>query len=456
MKRKIRVLFVTAECCPYAKVGGLGQISGSLPKKLGENIDIRRVTPLHRSSFIDFKYKIDFPVKIGDKFETCIVKTASNEDIPTYFIANDYYFNRDKIYSYFDDGERFLFFCKAVLNMLKNIPFKPDIIHCNDWHTGFLPMFLKKDGYEGKTIFTIHNLRYQGSIGNEYLEELSLDEKAKLGGDYVNFMRAGFLYSDVVTTVSESYAKEIMKDSSGMEDIIRDKNIEIKGILNGVDYENYNPSKAGELEFPYNIKSIENKKKNKIALQRELNLENADVPLIASVTRLEDYKGIKLIYDAVKALDKPFQFVLLGTGNYYYEQMFKNLCENMKGSAAAVFEYDEALAKRIYAGSDIFLMPSLYEPCGIAQMIALKYGSIPIVRNTGGLSDTIIDYKDKCGNGFLFNEYSSEELKNKISEAIEIYNSTKWISLIKNAMSCDYSLEKSALKYLSLYKMILE
>ncbi|MCX7883796.1 MAG: glycogen synthase [Caloramator sp.] len=456
MKRKMRVLFVTAECSPYSTVGGLGQISRSLPEKLSKSIDIRRVTPLYKSSLNEFKYKSDFSVKIGDKYQSCILKTALKEDTPTYFIANDYYFNRDRIYSYFDDGERFLFFCKAVSLMLKSIPFKPDIIHCNDWHTGFLPIFLKKDGYEGKIIFTIHNLRYQGSIGSDYLEELSLDEKTKLGGDYVNFMRAGFMYSDVITTVSESYAKEIMKDSSGMEDIIKDRNIEIKGILNGIDNERYDPSKEEELEFPYNIKSIENKKKNKKALQRELNLEESDVPLIASVTRLEDYKGIKLIYDAIKTLDKPFQFVLLGSGNYYYEQMFKNLCEEMKGSVATVFKYDEAIAKRIYAGSDIFLMPSLYEPCGIAQMIALRYGTIPIVRNTGGLSDTIIDYKEKCGNGFLFNEYTSEEFKNIISEAIEIYNTQKWISLIKNAMSADYSIEKSALSYLSLYKMILE
>lgn len=461
MKRKIKVLFVTAECFPYAKVGGLGQISESLPKWLfNQNIDIKRVTPFYRGSDCKVRYKADFPVKINNKYETCIIKTAEkDDDIATYFIVNDYYFNRDKVYSYFDDGERFLFFCKAVLNMLKAIPYKPDIIHCNDWHTGLLPLYLKKESFGGKVIFTIHNLKYQGCIGAEYVDELSKEEASYLGeNNFINFMRSGFAYSDVITTVSDAYSKEIMENSFGMEDIIREKNIKIKGIINGIDNEKYNPSKEGDLIFPYSIKSIENKKKNKEALQRDLGLEVLDVPLIAVVGRLEEEKGIKLIHDAVLNIKKPFQFVLLGSKNIYYEQIFTKMQNNMKGKMKAIFEYNEALAKRIYASSDILLMPSLYEPCGISNIIALRYGSIPIVRSTGGLKDTIIDFTfdEKNGNGFCFEEYDSERLLDRINTALELYNTKKWDIIVKNAMKCDNSIEKTAQKYASLYRMVLE
>lgn len=460
MRRKLRVLYVTAECAPYAKAGGLGEVSAALPKALSlNNVDIRRVLPLHRGTSCDLKYKCDFSVKMGDKFETCIVKTdATEKDVPAYFVANDYYFNRDDIYKFYDDGERFLFLCKAVVEMLKHIPFKPDIIHCNDWHTGFLPLLLKKEGFKGKTIYTIHNLKYQGCIGADYFENLTEDEMKELGyPGCLNFMSAGLLHSDYITTVSESYAKEMLSQGFGMDDILSKRTSNIRGILNGIDDEKYDPSKEGDLKIPYSIENIDDKKKNKDLLQRELGLEVSNVPLIAAVTRLTEVKGIDIMLEGLLNINKPFQFVLLGSGNMYYEKILEEIAGNYMGKIVVNFKYDEDLAKRIYAGSDMFLMPSLYEPCGLGQLYAMRYGSIPIVRHTGGLRDTVVDFNKnpKKGNGFTFEEYSADALVKTVEEAIEVYNTSKWQTIIKNAMTCDWSWKKSAEKYLTLYNELI-
>jgi len=461
MGKKLKVLFISSECEPFARTGGLGDVSAALPEALSEEeVIVRRVLPLYRTITDNIKYKADFSVPMNDKYQGCILKYDSyDKKVPTYFISNDYYFNRNKFYGYFDDGERFLFFCKAVVEMLKIIPFKPDIIHCNDWHTAFIPLLLKASGSHIKTVFTIHNLRYSGVIPGDYINEYGISHRnlEKIGyPDNLNFMKAGILFADQITTVSKTYASEILTSEygEGFDELLLERKNNLSGILNGIDTRIYNPENAA---VPFCISSIYDKEKNKVLLRNELNLDHEDVPVVASVTRLDDQKGIDLILSALQKMDiKEFQFVLLGTGSEYYEGLFKEMADMYPGKMAVRFAFDSELSKRIYAGSDIFIMPSLFEPGGLGQLYAMSYGTIPVVRSTGGLKDTVIDVNDdrERANGFCFKTYLVNSFIAALKQAISEYNTSEWETLIKNCMACDRSWKISSMQYMDLYNTL--
>ncbi len=370
-----------------------------------------------------------------------------------------------------DDGERFAYFCKALLEMLPLIGFKPDIIHCNDWHTGPIPFLLKylynKDSfYKGiKTVFTIHNLRYQGNYPKDLLKVLGISE------DYFNpeqlefygqfsFMKTGILYADKINAVSNTYAREIQTPEFGelMDGVIRKRSKDLCGIVNGISYEQFNPETDEMIYKNYGIHNPGFKKENKKALQKQSGLPvKEDIPLVGLVHRLVDQKGLDLVLAVMDKLlmQQRVQFVMLGLGDPYFVKKFKNLQKKYSDSMAAFFEFNEVLAHRIYAGADIFLMPSRFEPCGLGQMISLKYGTIPVVRAVGGLADTIRDFDPDTqeGNGFVFEEYSSKAFLNAMERCLSVYTERKdiWDKLVKTALSEDFSWDRQADKYIDLF-----
>ncbi|MBP1743599.1 MAG: glycogen synthase [Firmicutes bacterium] len=462
MARKIKVLYVSAECSPYSGAGGLGEVAGALPGAIAEqDIDIRRIVPLHRETTQKLRFRSNFPVKMGDRYQTCLVKYDFEEkEVPTYFVGNDYYFNRDGIYKQYDDGERFLFFCKAVVGFLEDTSFKPDIIHINDWHAGMIPMLLKSSGLNFKTVNTIHNLIYNGWIGAEYLQDENLPMEYLTRIDYpnlLNFMKAGIIYSDVITTVSSTFAGEMQDEGKGfgMEELLREKGGVI-GILNGVDAEKYNPVSDSEIYANYSHKNAAAKKENKKSLQREFGLDESDVPIISAVTRLEDQKGIDILIESIETFRGECQFVILGSGRKVYEDKLLSLCSKHPGRIAVRIGYSLEAAKKIYAGSDIYVMPSLYEPGGMGQLIAMRYGTVPVVRGTGGLRDTVEDFEvnRKKGTGFLFERYSHLDLNGALEKAVGLYNTPEWSQIVGNCMKHDVSWKKAGKKYADLYREI--
>lgn len=451
MARKLRVLYAAAECAPYSSAGGLGEVAGALPKALSElDIDIRRIVPLHGETTRKLRYRTSYPVKMGERYQTCLIKYDPEEkEVPTYFVCSDYYFNRDRIYGHFDDGERFLFFCKSVVKFIQESSFKPDIIHINDWHTGMIPLLLKSKGLSSKTVYTIHNIIYDGRIGADYLvgEDLSAEQLSGMGyPGLLSFMKAGIIHSDAVTTVSRTFAREISKEAGRS----------VAGILNGIDTEKYNPSKDTEIYANYSVRNPEAKKKNKSMLQAEFGLEHEDMPLISAVTRLDDQKGIGLLMEAMETFEGVCQFIILGSGRKEYEGKLVELSRKFPGRIAAIIGYDLATAKKIYAGSDMFAMPSVYEPGGLGQLIAMRYGTVPVVRSTGGLKDTVTDFDAvrKKGNGFVFEEYSCRSLGRALERAIGCYNTADWGSIIASCMRYDSSWKKPGRKYEELYREI--
>ena len=462
MKRKIKVLYVTAEVSPYAQVGGLGEVGASLPKALQntKGLEIRRVMPCYKDMAVRKKYIADFPVPMGNEFETCILKSnTDNKDIPTYFIGNDRYFYRDSVYGFDDDGFRFFFFCCAVVEMLKYIKFKPDIIHLNDWHTGFIPLLLKKEFPDIKSIFTIHNIQYQGFIPARLLDGLISDKELfQLGWpEWLNFMKAGILYADRVTTVSPTYGEEIQQPSfsGGMDRLIKKRSDGITGILNGIDTELYNPSADGILQYPYKENTIANKKKNRTELRMERGLPDKDIPLVSMITRLDASKGIELLIKALPQVDiSTFQLIILGSGSSYYQGLLSSLASEYPDNIVVDYNYSSDLAKRIYAASDIYLMPSQYEPCGLGQLYAMRYGVVPVVNPVGGLRDTVVDDRENPRNscGFHMDEWSGKALVSALNRAIKEYGSPHWKLLAKNCMSVDSSWQYRAVKYRKLYE----
>lgn len=472
----MKILFSATEAYPFIRTGGLGDVIGALSKelsKLGE--DARVIIPKYKGIKEDLKNKINYIkhifVDVGWRHQYCGIEEIKVNNVQFYFIDNEYYFNRDNLYGYYDDAERFAFYDRAVLEILKAINWYPDIIHCNDWQCGMIPVLYKleyrnKDEYPDiKFIYSIHNLLFQGNFGKEVLGELfGYDlQQFNNGGlsfnDGISYMKGGINYSEKVLTVSYTYAEEIKTPEYGecMDELLRNKGGDLKGILNGIDYEEYNPLTDELIEKRYDIDSIENKMENKLALQRELGLEeNKNIPIISIVSRLTSQKGIDLIKEIIDCvLTKEVQFVVLGTGEWEYEEFFKGLEKRYPNKVATRITFDNKLSHKIYAGSDMFLMPSKFEPCGLGQLIALRYGNVPIVRETGGLKDTIEAYNkfEFTGNGFSFYNYSSIELKNCIFEALEIYKrKDEWSNLIKTAMSCDNSWKKSSLEYKRIYE----
>ena len=473
----MRVLFVASEASPFIKTGGLGDVAGALPKALAQkNADVRVVIPKYKDLNWEVKDKLRFVkwfnVYVGYRESFCGVWECFYNGVTYYVLDNERYFKRDGIYGFYDDAERFAFFDRAVLDMLRQIDWQPDLIHCNDWQTGMLPVLLKFQYKKNdwfywrmKTVYSIHNIAFQGVFDPIILPELfgfdmELYDNTCLQFDTgVSFMKGGIYYSDIITTVSNTYAGEIQTPQYGhrLDAVLRDRSYALGGIVNGIDYDEFNPKTDRYIYKNYDLNSIKNKAVNKTSLQRDLGLTvDENIPMIAMVTRLTSQKGIDLLVNiADRLLQQNIQLVVLGTGDKNYEDHFKWLDYAYGNKVSANIRFDNALSHKIYAASDMFLMPSSFEPCGLGQLIALRYGSIPIVRETGGLKDTVRAYNEYTGdgNGFSFRNYNADELYNIIQYALWIYrNKNHWNTLINHAMNSDNSWEKSAQKYLDLYR----
>ena len=471
----MKVLYATSEAYPYAMSGGLADVAGALPKALRKRlIGCRVVLPLYDNISEELKANMQFitsiTVPVAWRRQYCGIFEAKHDGVIYYLIDNQYYFKRTGLYGHYDDAERFAFFSRAVLEMIPHIDFVPDIIHCNDWQTALIPVFLDTlyrmvDPYKNiKTVFTIHNIQYQGKYGLELINDvLGLPDEYAHIVEYdrcVNIMKGAIECADRVTTVSQTYADEI-KDpwfSHGLDQIIRDREFKLCGIVNGIDVDVYNPENDGHLWANYSKDDLSKKAINKQELQRLCGLpERADVPIIGMVTRLVTHKGldlVKFVFDSLISHD--VQFVILGSGEWEFETYFHNMMAAHPDKVALKLGFIPDLAHKIYAGADMFLMPSKSEPCGLAQMIALRYGTIPIVRETGGLKDTVSDSGDNQGNGFTFKSYNAHDMARSVERAIEGYhNAEGWSTLVKRAMECDNSWGKSASAYIKLYKEIL-
>jgi len=475
--KKLKILLVSSEMAPLAKSGGLGDVVGSLPKALRNfEVDIRVVLPKYNTIKVEYLKDVDylgsFVTTLGWRRQEAKI-LRKNDDFPIYLVENDFYFGRGGLYGYADDNERFGFFSKAVLDMLALIDFYPDIIHCNDWQTGPLCLYLKgvyhKILYYSKikTLFTIHNLQYQGNFDIGTLEMLDVpcecfrNRSVEYGGQ-VNYMKMGLVYADWISTVSQTYAKEIRTGDYGygLDDILRNREKSLSGILNGIDYGINDPKTDTRIYQNFDIDTLSQKKGNKNALQKQLGLQQMDAPLVGMITRLVEQKGLDILSSCFdEMMHMGIQVALLGTGEGEYENFFRAMADRYPGRVSANVLFDDTLAQRIYAGSDFFLMPSLFEPCGLGQMFALRYGTIPIVRKTGGLADTVSHYdtETKMGNGFVFETYDKGGILWAMGKALEVYHGqpSTWTKLIRNAMETGLSWEKSAKEYIRLYRKIL-
>ncbi len=467
-----KILMCSAEVEPFAKTGGLGDVLGALPKALAKaGHEVSVVMPKYKvipQEYVrQMKLKKYHYVNLGWRQQYCGIFELKQDNVTYYFVDNEYYFNVDSIYTNVD-LERFCFYEKAVMSMLTDEDFSFDIVHCHDWQTGLIPAMIKAWGLPQKSVYTIHNLQYQGifpwDVVRDFLEipyEYFADGGIEFYGD-VNFMKAGIVYSDVTTTVSETYAEEIRYPYFGerLDGLIVAKG-NVKGIVNGIDYDLYNPSKNTFIFENYDINTfVEGKAKNKLALQRQLGLnEDKDAMLVGVVGRLGRQKGFELIECVFHDMMRMnVQFVLLGTGDPHYENLFRHYEYTYVGRVSSSIMFNNQLAHKIYAASDLFLMPSLYEPCGLGQIISLSYGAIPLVREVGGLKDTIMPYSDANpeGNGFRFYAYNAHDMLTEIERAAALFtNKKKWNQIIKNAMKCDFSWDNSASKYTELYKEII-
>ena len=476
----MKILFVASEAHPFIKTGGLGDVAYALPKALRKiGMDVRVIIPKYSDIKQEYKDKMltldTFNVPVGWRNQYGGLQYLEYDGIPFYFIDNEYYFKRASSYGFYDDGERFAYFDRAVLEAVNHmIDFTPDIIHLNDWHTGMIAPIMKEHFKHHprfvniKTIFTIHNLQYQGVFSKETLGDL-----LSLGDDYfsedrlkfydaISFMKGGLNFSDKITTVSSSYAEEIKTPfyGEGLHGLLQVRSGDLSGIVNGIDTELFNPKEDKELFYNFDSYDLTGKIKNKLELQKSLNLPvNENIPMIGMVTRLAGQKGIDLLAHIIEELLQcNVQLVVLGTGEQKYEDMLKYYAGVCPDKLSANITFNNALAKRIYASSDLFLMPSLFEPCGIGQLLALRYGSLPIVRETGGLKDTVRAYNEYTneGNGFSFANYNAHDMLYTIKRALGFYdNKELWNSLVRNAMLEDNSWSKSALEYKNLYTSLL-
>lgn len=473
----IKVLYLTAECKGFVTTGGLAEVAGSLPKaimKENDEYEIRVVMPLYKKVFESYNEELKFvaatTITLSWRNLYCGIYNFEKDGIKYYFIDNKYYFDRDNIYGYYDDGERFAFFSKSIFSLFEIIDYYPDIIHSNDWHTALVNIYLdilyKKQGYlmNVKSVFTIHNIEYQGVYGFDFAKDIiGIDEKyndiIKYNG-LVNLIKGAIVCSDIVTTVSEKYAEEIKNKeyACGLEYVIKNNSKKIKGIINGIDVEFYNPLNDKLINYNYGIDNLNDKNLNKISLQRDFGIEvNENKCLISVISRLVPHKGMDLLVNVFNEIMKEdIQLVILGQGDDYYQNKFLEFERNYKQKAKVIVDFDSKLSHRIYAASDLFLMPSKMEPCGLSQMIASRYGAVPIVRATGGLNDSIKDYSLE-GNGFVFERFDEIEFLNKIKLAISVYNNKEeFHKLQKKAMEEDFSWNSSAKKYIQMYKEIIK
>jgi starch synthase len=479
-----KILLVASEIHPFAKTGGLADVVGALPPaliKLG--CEVALVMPKYKMVSPEkyrLKYEINglaVPMGMGDMSADVLSTRLGDTQVKAYFIQCDRYFDRDGLYGtpegdYHDNAERFAFFDRSVLELLRALDWYPDVIHLNDWQTGLIPAYLKtlyadQKAYQKiKTLFTIHNMAYQGLFPKYVLPMTGLrweefkQEKLEFY-DQVNYLKAGLVYSDAINTVSPTYADEIKTDEfgQGLQGVLNIRTAVLSGILNGIDYDEWNPATDKEIPAQYTVKNHDRKMESKVKLLNELELEfKAQTPVIGLVSRLSDQKGLDLISEIIEPfLAMDLQLVVLGTGDARYHEMLQALQQSYPKKLAVSLKYDSRLAKLIYAGSDMFLMPSRFEPCGLGQMIAMKYGSIPLVRKTGGLSDTVenLSPEGKKGTGFVFENYQSEDLLFIIRRAVEAFRQPKiWKELVQRAMMKDFSWTASARQYLDLYAHI--
>ena len=471
----MKVLFAASEAVPFAKSGGLGDVIGSLPKELcRQGHDVRVILPLSKEIKNTRMEQLEFvgcrTIPLSWRNQYCGLFRTEYEGVIFYFIDNEQYFMRDGYYGYYDDGERFAFFSKAVLESLDWMEFEPDIIHCHDWQTALIPIYLKtlflREGRRTnmKTLFTIHNIAYQGRYGMEILEDLlGLDQSdrslVEMDGD-VNLMKGAIVACDRLTTVSPTYAEELHYGyyASGMESVIQRCGGKLIGILNGIDTELYDPGKTAEgVPAAYSAKSLEKKALNKEALQKSMGLEvREDLPVFSVVSRLASHKGLALLTRIFsEMMNLPLQFVLLGAGEAQFEAFFREQAARYPGKVAAKTVFSESLAHNIYAGADFLLMPSISEPCGLSQMISLRYGTVPVVRETGGLRDTVKPYlfDKKEGNGITFSSVNAHDLLGAVERSLDLFRQKEdWNKVRENGMKQDFSWKKSALRYGELYK----
>lgn len=471
----MKVLFASSEAYPFAMSGGLADVSGALPKALRRRlVGCRVVLPLYSCIPDELRQKMNFicsiTVPVSWRRQYCGIFEAHIDGVIYYLLDNQYYFKRDGLYGHYDDAERFAFFSRAVLEIIPYIGFSPDIIHCNDWQTAMIPVYLTEmyrynpEYANIKTVFTIHNIQYQGKYGMElYDDVLGLPQGRESILEYdncLNLMKGGIQCADKVTTVSPTYAKEILDPyySYGLDSILSGFTYKITGIVNGIDYDVYNPETDPFINKHFSAVDISGKAEDKAALQREMNLpQRADVPVFAMVTRLVKHKGIDLVKCVFEELLRAdLQFVILGSGEWEFETFFHEMASLYPDKVGLKLGFDQNLAHRIYAGADIFLMPSKSEPCGLAQMVALRYGTIPIVRETGGLNDTIKDSGNGEGNGFTFTNYNAHDMENTVWRALAGYSDSEgWAILRKRAMECNNSWAASANAYIRLYKELI-
>ena len=473
----MKVLYAASEALPFIASGGLADVAGSLPQALRKRlIGCRVVMPLYDGIKQELKDSMKFitniSVPVAWRRQYCGIFEARAGGVIYYLLDNQYYFKRDALYGFYDDAERFAFFSRAILEILPHIDFKPDIIHCNDWQTALTPlyystMYANQPGYENiKTVLTIHNIQYQGVYGEELLDNVvGIDHAHKSLIEYdgaVNLMKGGIECANAVTTVSPSYAKEILDPwySHGLDTILRERSYKLRGILNGIDVENYNPETDKDVFKNYSVDNMRGKAVNKRELQKLLGLpEKSDTPIMGMVSRLVSHKGLDLCKAVLDELlsTTDIQLVVLGSGDYQYEEFFRGLAERYPDKVGLCLGFIPDLARKIYAGSDMFLMPSKSEPCGLSQMVALRYGSIPIVRETGGLRDSVRDSGDGEGNGFVFSSYNAHDMLHAIRRAVAGYQDKKgWPILVKRAMESDNSWGKSANEYIRMYKEVLK
>ncbi len=491
--KKFKILFVTSEVVPFIKTGGLADVSAALPQMLAEmGHEVRIVVPKY-GAVDDRKFKIhevvrlkDLNIKIGDKevifsLKSCFLP-GQKVRVQIYFLDNQEYFgSRNSLYldprtgeDYPDNDERFVLLAKSVFELITKLGWIPDIIHCNDWQCGLVPAYLKNN-FKGeeqfssfKTLFTIHNLAYQGVFSKSIFKKLDLPdelntERGILHNGKINFLKCGLLFSDVINTVSETYANEIRTNDdigAGLKNVLAKRKDDLYGIVNGIDTKVWNPEKDKLIPKKYTSKHLELKEENKKELAEKFGFEyNPDIPIIGLISRLYDVKGFDLLTKAFPDLMKlDTQVVLLGTGDKKYHTFFDKMTSKYSKKFAAYLGFNDELAHLIEAGADFFLMPSLYEPCGLNQMYSLVYGTVPIVRETGGLADTVINYDEKTeeGNGFVFKKYDTKSMVKEVTRAIKIFENKKaWSKIVKSGMKSDFSWNSSAKKYIDLYKTVL-
>ncbi len=474
----MKILYAASEALPYASTGGLADVVGSLPiavkKELGEGADVRVVIPLYPAIRKKFDHQLEMVcemnVKLAWRNQYCGIWKIEREGVTFYFIDNEYYFNRSALYGSFDDAERFAYFGKAILELMTAVGFYPDVLHANDWQTAPAVIYLKRkyahlSAYQNiKTLFTIHNIDYQGiydfSILGDVFEMAEWDRQVVEYNGNINLLKGAIVCSDQVSTVSGRYANEILTEyyGSGLHHILLANQNKLCGIVNGIDVDYYSAEKDPEIAANFTAEDISGKAQCKAQLEETCGFEHKpNAPILAMVSRLASHKGFDLVTRVIEEilLETNLRFALLGTGEFELEDFFMKLADRFPGRVCVKLEYNKTLSKQFYAGADMFLMPSKSEPCGLAQMISSRYGTVPIVRETGGLFDTIHSYNEYTGegNGFSFTNYNAHEMKNMVEYAVGLYmgRPEEWDNLVKSVMNVDFSWRVSAKKYIDIY-----